>query len=153
MPIIGVIKNGVKTKIAAKLPNLFPASRTTFDNTGTDLTSNRVEGAIKELDTPVGDNTAITYTSAMTDGATTFTKCGAFKCLSVYARIQTETTGSNVTIANLAAKARPTQNIKLAVPVSQNGNVTLGINTDGTVTYYSAENLKNWMLCFTVSYL
>jgi hypothetical protein len=49
MPIIGAIKNGVKTKVVAKLPNLLPASRTTFDNSGTDLTSNRVQGALVEL--------------------------------------------------------------------------------------------------------
>lgn len=153
MAIIGAIKNGVKTKVAAKLPNLFPASRTTFDNSGTGLSSNRVQGAIAELNTPVADNTAITFTSAMTDNATTFTKCGAVKCLSLYAKIQTETTGSHVTIANLAAKARPTQNLKLVVPVSQNGNVSLAINTNGTVTYYSSENLKNWAIAFTVSYL
>lgn len=48
MPIIGAIKEGVKTKIAAKLPNLFPASRTTFDNSGTDFTSNRVQGALAD---------------------------------------------------------------------------------------------------------
>lgn len=48
MGLIGVIKNGVKTKVAAKLPNLFPASRTTYDNTSSGLSANRVQGAIDE---------------------------------------------------------------------------------------------------------
>lgn len=55
MGLIGVIKNGVKTKVAAKLPNLFPASRTTYDNTSSGLSANRVQGAIDEVNGKVDD--------------------------------------------------------------------------------------------------
>lgn len=68
MNFLGIIKNGTKKKAGLYMPSLFPASRTTYDNTQSGLSANRTQGAIDELCTTVNSKVSDepTFTEANT---------------------------------------------------------------------------------------
>ena len=47
--MFGINKNGLKQKIGVLMPSFFPASRTSYDNTGSGLTSTNAQDARDEL--------------------------------------------------------------------------------------------------------
>lgn len=58
--MFAINKNGTKYKAGIIMPAFFPASRTTYDNTTSDLSATKVQGAIDEVaSTVAGINDAI----------------------------------------------------------------------------------------------
>ena len=52
-----VRKNDVTTQVGTKLPSAYPATKVTIDKTGTNYTSDDVDGVLREIDSALTANT------------------------------------------------------------------------------------------------